>query len=118
MDSWTLDKIYIPDMYIVLDKKYFVQADGRGISGKIWKCFMEMQILRTILWYFLAGVLKVGFYVMRFFRNCDRNELYILQEVSECSHESNWLQQHLSFLCHQSELSLYVFIDVLCKFAC
>ena len=28
---------------------------------------MEMQILRTILWYFLAGVLKVGFYVMRFF---------------------------------------------------
>ena len=49
MDSWTLDKIYIPDMYIVLDKKYFVRADGRGISGKIWKCFMEMQILRTIL---------------------------------------------------------------------
>ena len=33
MDFLTLDKIFVLDnLNIVLDKKYFVQADGRGIS--------------------------------------------------------------------------------------
>ena len=33
MDFLTLDKIFVLDnLNIVLDKKYFVQADGRGIN--------------------------------------------------------------------------------------
>ena len=32
MDFLTLDKIFVPDNFnIILEKKYFVQADGRGI---------------------------------------------------------------------------------------
>ena len=39
MDFLTLDKIFVLDnLNIVLDKKYFVRADGRGISmAKIFK---------------------------------------------------------------------------------
>ena len=34
MDFLTLDKFFVLDNFIiVLDKKYFVQADGRGISA-------------------------------------------------------------------------------------
>ena len=36
MDFLTLDKIFVLDnLNIVLDKKYFVQADGWGISLKV-----------------------------------------------------------------------------------
>ena len=36
MDFLTMDKIFVLDNFkIVLDKKYFVRADGRGINFKI-----------------------------------------------------------------------------------
>ena len=37
MDFLTLDKTFVLDNFnIVLDKKYFVRADGRGISFQIF----------------------------------------------------------------------------------
>ena len=37
MDFLTLDKIFVLDNFnIIVDKKYFVQADGRGIRQKIF----------------------------------------------------------------------------------
>ena len=50
MDFLTLDKIFVLDnLNIVLDKKYFVRADGRGISysksvlAKSWAVWISTQ---------------------------------------------------------------------------
>ena len=44
MDFLTLDKIFVLDnLNIVLDKKYFVQADGQGMRHKKvdWQCILD-----------------------------------------------------------------------------
>ena len=47
MDFLTLDKIFVLDnLNIVLDKKYFVRADGRGISQKH---LLEYSVIQIIL---------------------------------------------------------------------
>ena len=48
MDFLTMDKIFVLDnMNIVLDKKYFVRADGRGIIATNPRVFPQFTLLCT-----------------------------------------------------------------------
>ena len=59
MDFLTLDKIFVLDNFnIVLDKKYFVRADGRGIKFqtiKRGKFIGLFEHKRSIVFYVLNG---------------------------------------------------------------
>ena len=60
MDFSTLDKTFVMDnLNIVLDKKYFVQADGRGIGisleNSTWKAYFYTT--RSGVWKFALKVL-------------------------------------------------------------
>ena len=51
-DFWTMNKIFVQDNFnIVLDKKYFVWADGGGKSQKtIWCIFIPQLLHLQVIW--------------------------------------------------------------------
>ena len=58
MDFLTLDKIFVLDnLNIVLDKKYFVRADGRGKS-LVWHNMKSAPYTLHFLWKFYFSFLK------------------------------------------------------------